>query len=87
MTCLNGGICSLNEFGTIDKIDILAYSSIQTDLLEYETKTVPQQSMNFHIIISVLIVISILHILRFLKTRMFIMNLDMYLQQDDYEEN
>ncbi len=54
MTCLNSGICSLNEFGTIDKIDILAYSSIQPDLLKYETNTVPQQSMNLHILISVL---------------------------------
>ncbi len=40
MTCPNGGICSLNEFGAIDKIDILAYSPIKPDLLEYETKTV-----------------------------------------------
>jgi hypothetical protein len=87
MECQSGSLCSLDEVKPDKNLEVLKYTSIQPDLLEYETDTVSENSKNFYIIISFILVACLIPLLLFSKTRSCLKNIDMYSQQHNHEEN
>jgi hypothetical protein len=87
MECPSGSTCSLYGIEDRQSLEIIKYTSIQPELLDYESDKVSEISKNFYFTISATFVIFIVIFLKFPRTRDFIKEKDMYSQQHNYEED
>ncbi len=85
LICPNDSICSLNQSVQDNEEEIIRYTSIQPDLMDYKTETVNESSIIFYIVISMLLLILLVILLKFNKTRAFLTGIDMYSRNHNYE--
>jgi hypothetical protein len=82
--CPNDSICSVDQIIPAYKLEIIAHSSTQPELLDYKTETVLEQFRNLYIIISIIMLIFIVLLLTFKKTQVCLKNIDMYSFKHNY---
>lgn len=82
--CPRGSVCSFDQIKVETEGKAQSYSSTQPQLFVNETDTVDEAAMTFNTIIGIVLLIAIVLLLTFSRTRNFVTNLDLYSLKHNY---